>query len=136
DAAAPKDDDALEVRASAGVTPRLIGLVTDDVAGYVRSRDAECVEFEAQRGPRMSPREWLSTVAAITGRRARDAASIADALLARAGLGLGAPVTIGALAPDQNAALAIAEVAVVIADDPGSAVVVVPQPPLPWPHRN
>lgn len=136
DAAAPENEGPLRARASSEATPRLIGLVTDDVAAYVRSRNAECVDFEARRGARVSPRQWLSTAAAIAGRSARDAASLADALLARAGLGIGAPVTIGALAPHQHAALAIAEVAVVIADDPTSAVVVVPQPPMPWPQRN
>jgi len=120
----------------ADVTPRLIGLVTEDVRGYAASRNAEIVAFDAPRGARVSLREWLRTVAAIEGRSARESAALADAMIARAALGVGAPQLVGALHAGQLAALAIAEIAIAIADDPSQHVVVVPQPPIPWPYRN
>src|SRR5689334_1501939 len=94
------------VRDATSATPRLIGLVTDDVRGYAAARNAEIVTFEAQRGARVSLREWLRTVAAIEGRTARDSTALVDATLARAALGAGAPQTIGALHAGQLAALA------------------------------
>ncbi len=121
---------------AAAPTPRLIGLVTDDARTYAANRRAELVAFEAERGPRMTTREWLRTVAAIEGRTGQEASALADAVLARAGLGPGAPQTIGALHAQQLAALALAETAVIIAKEPAAFVVVVPQPPIPWPYRN
>jgi hypothetical protein len=115
-------------------TPRLIGLVAEDIGPYVARRNAEVVAFDAPRGARLSPRQWLETVAAMEGMSRRPAAALVTAVLERSGLPTGG--TIAALVPLQRAVLAIAEAAVVIARDPSSHIVVVPQPPAPWPYRN
>ncbi|GAC1352829.1 MAG: hypothetical protein NVS3B20_09790 [Polyangiales bacterium] len=120
-------------------TPRVIGLVADDVREYAQLQAGsrpEIVAFDAPRGPRVSPRAWLETVAAIAGCNRREVTSVADAIFHRAGFGASTPTMIGFLDPAQRAALAIAEVAVAIAHDPASAMVIVPQPPLPMPYRN
>jgi len=84
----------------------------------------------------MTPRGWLETVAAIDGRSKRDAVALVDAVLRRAGLSSLANAPISGLPPFGRAALAVAEVAVAIAHDPSEHEVVVPEPPLPWPHRH
>lgn len=112
------------------------GLLAEDPVAWARRHGAELVEFGAQRGARMTPRKWLETVAAIDGRAHRDAVAVVDAIVRRAGLSSLANAPIGGLPPFGRAALAVAEVAVAIASAPSAHEVVVPEPPLPWPHRH
>ncbi|MBI2393480.1 MAG: hypothetical protein HYV09_28120 [Deltaproteobacteria bacterium] len=114
----------------------LRGVVVDDALGWGLRRGAEVVDFAAPRGPRMTPRSWLGTVAAIDGRARRDADALVDAILRRAGLSVLANAPLSGLPPFARAALAVAEVAVAIAGAPSEHEVVVPEPPLPWPHRH
>jgi hypothetical protein len=114
----------------------LRGLVSEDPVAWARRRGAELVEFGASRGARMTPRAWLATAAAIDGRSRRDAAALVDAVLRRAGLSSLANAQISGLPSFGRAALAVAEIAVAIARAPSEHEVVVPEPPLPWPHRH
>jgi hypothetical protein len=114
----------------------LSGLVVDDPVAWARKRGAELVDFAAPRGPRMTSRAWLETVAAIDDRRKRDGAALVDAIVRRAGLSAFANVAISSLAPFARAALAVAETAVAIARAPEKYDVVVPEPPIAWPHRH
>lgn len=114
----------------------LSGLVVDDPVAWARRRGAELVDYAALRGPRVTPRAWLETVAAIDGRSKRDGAALVDAILRRAGLSAHAKVAISSLGPFARAALAVAESAVAIARAPDKHEVVVPEPPLAWPHRH
>ncbi len=114
----------------------LSGLVLDDPVAWARGRGAELVDFTAPRGPRMTPRAWLEAVAAIDGRGRREGAALADAILRRAGLSAYANATNSTLGPLARAALAIAETSVAIARAPEKHDVVVPEPPLAWPHRH
>ena len=112
------------------------GLVVDDPIAWAKRRGAEIVEFAAPRGPRLTARAWLETVAAIDDRSKRDGAALVDAILRRAGLSAYAKVAISSLGPASRVALAIAETAVAIARAPEKHDVVVPEPPIPWPQRH
>jgi len=114
----------------------LSGLVVDDPVAWARRHGAELVDFAAPRGPRLSSRAWLETVAAIEGRSKRDGAALVDAIVRRAGLSAFANGAISSLTPFARASLAIAETAVAIAAAPDKHEVVVPEPPIPWPHRH
>lgn len=114
----------------------LSGLVVDDPVAWAARNRAELVDFAASRGPRMTPRAWLETVAAIDSRGRRDGAALVDVTLRRAGLSAYAKLPISSLGPFARAALAIAETSVSIARAPEKCDVVVPEPPLAWPQRH
>lgn len=113
----------------------LRGLVTEDVAAWAAKNGGELVDFHAPRGPRMTARTWLGTVASIDGRSKRDGSALVDAVLRRSGLSAYGNAPFSGLSPFSRAALAIAEAAVAIAGRE-AVTVVLPEPPLPWPHRH
>lgn len=110
------------------------GLLAEDPATWARQNGALVVDFGATRGARMTPRAWLETVAAIDGRPHRESVALVDAVLRRAGLSSLANGAIGVLPAFGRAALAVAEVAVAVTGR--AQEVLVPEPPLPWPHRH
>ena len=113
----------------------LRGLTGDDFAGWARRNDAELVDFHAIRGSRMTARVWLETVASIDGRSKRDGFAVVDAILRRSGLAAFATAPFTSLTPFARVSIAVAECAVGIAGQTGARVVL-PEPPLPWPHRH
>lgn len=113
----------------------LRGLVAEDAASWARRNGAELVDFNALRGLRMTARTWLETVASIDGRSKRDGAALVDTTLRRAGLAAYANAAFSSLTPFSRCAVAVAEQAVALAGV-HEPTVVLPEPPLPWPHRH
>lgn len=113
----------------------LRGLIGDDCVGFARRNEAELIDFQALRGPRMNARVWLETVASMDGRSKREGAALADAVLRRAGLSAFAAAPFSSLTAFARAAVAVAECAVAVAGRT-DARVVLPEPPLPWPLRH
>lgn len=115
---------------------RVLGMVADDPRAYASAHDAVLVDFAAPRQARTTVRAWLEAAAAIEGCTARQTRALVEAIVSKSGLAPYAGSPVLSLPLDARAVLAVAEAALVAHRRPGEVVVVVPEPPLPFPARN
>lgn len=114
---------------------RVLGLIADDPRTYASTHGALVIDFHAPREARTSVRSWLESTAAIEGCSPRESHALVDATLAKSGLSAVASNAVSSLPAYMRALLALCEAAIV-AHRNADLVVVVPEPPIPWPTRG